>query len=240
VLPPGIDPEEFAEQQREMFEQSRMLAAGAAAQSVGLEVGLHGEGAVVEEIVPDSPAAEALEIGDTIVEINGRQIEIAQDVQGIIRARPAGTDFSITVERDGVERQVEIRSERLPEIAEGHAGLGVFLSTRAFDVELPFEIDFEALDVGGPSAGLTYSLAIADMLDEEDFARGRTIAATGEIGLQGQVAPVGGVASKAVGAEEAGADIFFVPAPQVDEAGVEMEVRGVATLADALGVLSQS
>ena len=149
--------------------------------------------------------------------------------------------FNITIEREGREQQVQIRSARLPEIANGHAGIGVFLTTRAFDVELPFEIDFErTFDVGGPSAGLTYALVIADMLDERDYARGRTIAATGEIGLRGDVAIVGGVASKAVAAEGAGADIFFVPGPQVDEAGVEIEVRGVGSLADALGVLAQS
>jgi Lon-like protease len=241
VLPPGVDPEEFAEQQRAMFEQSRLLAAAAAAQAVGFDVGLHGEGAVVEEIVPGSPAADVLQSGDTILEIDGREIEIAQDVQSVIRGRPAGTDFDMTIERDEREQQVAIRSARLPEIADGQAGIGVLLSTRGFDVELPFEIDFErGLDVGGPSAGLTYALLIADMLDERDYARGRTIAATGEIGIRGDVTPVGGVASKAVAAEDAGADIFFVPGPQVDEATAEIEVRGVGSLTDALGVLSQS
>ena len=71
--------------------------------------------------------------------------------------------------------------------------------------------------IGGPSAGLTYALAIIDMLDPADLADGRVIAATGELRPNGVVEPVGLVAMKLEVARSGDADVFLVPASQSDE-----------------------
>jgi PDZ domain-containing protein len=125
-------------------------------------------------------------------------------------------------------------------MAEGSVGIGVIIATRDLSIDLPFEIEFQEQNIGGPSAGLIYALAIADMLDPEDHAGGKIVAATGTIGIDGAVGRVGGVSAKAVSVEEAGADLFLVPQAEVDLVMIEgLEVRGVSTLGEALRVLEQ-
>jgi Lon-like protease len=127
-----------------------------------------------------------------------------------------------------------VGTEQLPDVAD-RVGIGVLLETRGLAVDLPFEIRFEDRDIGGPSAGLAYALAITDLLDDGDFAQGRTVAATGTISIDGGVGPVGGVRQKAIAVDDAGADLLFVPQGEVDEASAEgLTVRGVRTLEQAL------
>jgi PDZ domain-containing secreted protein/Zn-dependent protease/CBS domain-containing protein len=238
VVPEGIDPEQFAAEQREIFEQSRQIAAAAGARAAGLSVSVEGSGAEVLDLVPGSPAAAALEPGDVIVAIDGRSITTAQDVQSEIRARPAGTRFGIEVERGGRKVVEKITSERMPELVEGIAGIGVSLGTSDLRIDLPFQIEFRDHAIGGPSAGLAYALAVADLLDEADLAGGRTIAASGSINVDGAVDPVGGLRGKTAAADRVGADIFFVPDGQIEEVGDgDARARAVESLEDALEVL---
>ena len=113
------------------------------------------------------------------------------------------------------------------------------IETRDFDVDLPFEIEFEELNVGGPSAGLAYALAIADMLDPGDYAEGRTVAASGTITADGRVGPVGGLNQKTEAAEEAGADVLLVPQEEVSSIRrPDIKLHGVENLNDAIQVLT--
>ena len=240
VLPPGVDADEYLRQQREVFRQSRMVAAAAAARATGMKVLVRGSGAIVEDVVPASPAAEELAAGDVIVGVDDEPIDVATDLQQLIRAHPAGTRFALTVERDGQRERVRLSSAPLSEVAEGAVGIGVVVSTRDLQVDLPFEVRFEERRIGGPSAGLTYALAIVDMLNLSDLSRGDVIAATGTIDVGGDVGPVGGVDAKSAAVQEAGADLFFVPQQEVDHVDAEgVEVRGVSDLGDALEVLEE-
>jgi PDZ domain-containing protein len=165
-------------------------------------------------------------------------VRIASDLQEALTSRPAGTTFELTVERDGTEVGEEVESRRLEQLPEGGVGIGVVITTVGFDVDLPFDIEFRERNVGGPSAGLSYALAITDMLDAQDFADGQTVGATGTIDVDGEVGPVGGVEEKAVALVDAGADLFFVPEQQVDEVTTDgIDVRGVSSLEEALRVL---
>jgi Lon-like protease len=113
------------------------------------------------------------------------------------------------------------------------------VSTRDFDVELPFDIEFAERRIGGPSAGLVYALAITDLLEPGDFTEGRAVGATGTIDLDGEVGPVGGLSAKADALELAGADLFLVPDAEVtgvDES--DLEIRGVSTLEQAVQSLT--
>jgi Lon-like protease len=157
----------------------------------------------------------------------------------MITARPAGTRFRLAVERDGERSEVTVRSADLPQVA-GGTGLGVLVDTRDLRAVLPFRIRFrDRPDIGGPSAGLAYALAISDMIDRTDDAQGRAVAATGTIDADGNVGEVGGVAEKAVAVEHAGGDLFVVPVDEMTQAEdtSSLPIRGVNTLAQALQVL---
>ena len=237
VVPEGIDEDAYFIDQRRIFEESEQIAAAAAAGAVGLDVSITGTGARVEGILSGTPAARRLEPGDVIVAIDDEPIELVTDLQEIVRSRPAGTEFDIRIERAGSERTVRLESVTLPG-SEGIVGIGVQVTTRDFDVELPFDVSFKDRDIGGPSAGFVYSLAIADMLDDEDFADGRSIAATGTIDFDGTVGEIGHPDLKAVAAADEGADVFLVPQSQVDEVdNGDLEVIGVDDLERAIDQL---
>ena len=112
----------------------------------------------------------------------------------------------------------------------------------AEEFEFPVDIEIDAGGIGGPSAGLAFALDIVDELGE-DIDRGRTIVATGELALDGTVHPIGGVKQKAIGAREAGADIFLVPDGNYEEARDAVDglrVVPVSTFDEALSVLATS
>lgn len=238
LTPPGVSPEQYSETQRRVFVESRQLAAAAAAQAVGLPVTLTGTGARVLAVADGSPARGQLREGDVILSVDGRSVDLTSDLVTVIRSRPAGSELEMQLERGGQRLTVRVESEELPNLA-GGVGIGVVVETRGLDVDLPFEVSFPDRNIGGPSAGLAYALAISDMLDERDLARGRSVAATGTIDLDGDVGLVGGVPQKAIAVERAGADLFLVPEREVEQADRDgLAVRGVGELEEALALLA--
>ncbi|MFF7367108.1 YlbL family protein [Streptomyces tricolor] len=88
------------------------------------------------------------------------------------------------------------------------------------------EVDLKLADVGGPSAGLLFTLGIIDKLDGDgsggDLTGGRTIAGTGTIDAAGKVGAVGGVALKTQAARRDGATVFLVPKAECADAKAEL------------------
>jgi PDZ domain-containing secreted protein/Zn-dependent protease len=239
VLPSGVDPDAYAELQKDVFADSRQLAAVAAARAAGLDARVTGSGAEVVDVVRSAPAADVLDAGDTIVAVDGRPITTSSDLSDLVGGRPAGTEFTLTIEREGKRSDVTVRSAHLPQVS-GGTGLGVLVDTRDLRAVLPFRIRFkDRPDIGGPSAGLAYALAISDMIDRPDDAQGRAIAATGTIDAEGNVGEVGGVAEKAIAADHAGADLFLVPVDEMSQAEDTpgLDVHGTRTLTQSLQVL---
>lgn len=235
AIPAGTDRERYSSEQAILHRESRELAAAAAARELGLPAELDGSGAVVVDIVSDSPADGKLQAGDVIVAVDGVPIRLATDLAAAIAARPPGTRFVIAIERDGLRQEIRIASRRMED---GRGGIGVVAGTRGLDVRLPFQIRFRERAVGGPSAALAYALAIVDILDPQDLAGGRTIAATGTIDGEGRIGPIGGIAAKLSVARTAEAELVLVPAGNAEEvADPGLRVVGVGSVAEALSAL---
>jgi PDZ domain-containing protein len=218
-----------------MFEESRVLAAAAAARASGIPVTLTGAGVQVIGITAGSPAGKALRTGDLITAVDGTPVRTEFDLQDTVRSKPAGTRFALAVERSGKNLAVTTST------GQGNDGpaLGIVPVTKKIDVAAPFKITFVHRDIGGPSAGLAYALAIADALSTAGPSRTGVVAATGTIDRAGTVGNVGGVDLKGVGARRQGAKLFIVPADEVAAArGTVSDVKGVASLSDALALLS--
>ncbi|MCB1017101.1 MAG: PDZ domain-containing protein [Acidimicrobiales bacterium] len=118
--------------------------------------------------------------------------------------------------------------------------LGVSLGTRDQVLDLPFPVEIDTGQVGGPSAGLAFTLAVLDVLTPGELTGGADVAVTGTIDGLGNVGPIGGIGQKAAAVRDAGADVFLVPASEVDQARARaggVEVIGVETLEDALAAL---
>ncbi|MEU0342067.1 S16 family serine protease [Streptomyces bobili] len=107
------------------------------------------------------------------------------------------------------------------------------------------EVTLKLADVGGPSAGLLFSLGIIDRLDGDgsggDLTGGRTIAGTGTIDADGKVGAVGGVALKTQAARRDGATVFLVPKAECSDARSDLpeglRLIPVSTLKGAVGAL---
>jgi PDZ domain-containing secreted protein/Zn-dependent protease len=220
-----------------MFEESRVLAAAAAAQARGISVTLTGAGVQVIGTTAGSPAGGNLRTGDLITAIDGAPVHTEFDLQDAVRSKPAGTRFGLAVERDGKGLTVTTTSGK----SKDGPVLGIVPVTSKIDVAGPFKITFVHRDIGGPSAGLAYALAIADALSTAGPSRSDVVAATGTIDRTGTVGDVGGVDLKGVGARRQGANLFIVPADELAAArGTVSNVKGVASLSDALALLSRA
>jgi PDZ domain-containing protein len=181
-------------------------------------------------------------VGDTIVAIDGEVIELTEEVAEVIGARSPGDTVTMSVEHvDDTEADVEVTLGARED--DPDAGfLGVASATRELTFDVPIEVVIESGDVGGPSAGLAFTLAILDVLTPGDLTGGDEVAVTGTINPDGTVGPVGGVVQKVAAAADAGAEVFLVPADELDQAGqvsVDIRVEPVDDLDDALEVLSE-
>lgn len=243
VYPDDVSPDEVATENAEQMTGSQENAKAAALRELDLPVV---ERVVVQSIVEGAPALGKLEARDVILAVDDVEIASAEDVVEVVTGHEPGEDVTFTVKRDGEVSDVTITTtEAPPPPASGPDEPTAAAEPRAFvgiapgsGFEFPFEVDITlGEDIGGPSAGLVFALAIVDKLTPGALTAGASIAGTGSIQADGVVLPIGGIQQKVRGAREAGATVFLVPA--ADCAGaVSAEVDGiqlvrVETLADA-------
>jgi len=244
IVPPGSTAQEVAERAYAMLEESEAIAAAVALQLAGYDATITGNGVRVVDILPNSPAQAALHAGDVIVGVDGAAVgTVAALIEQLSRREP-GSRVQLQIERTGDD---EISTERvavrlLPPVEPGEPPrIGIRVETAGFVADLPFPVRIVPQKiVGGPSAGLMFTLAIYNLLTPQDLTGGRTIAGTGTISPDGAVGPIGGVAQKVVGAEIAGADYFLAPPENYADAVAAartIEVVRVATAAEAIAFL---
>ncbi len=221
------------------MEQSQKYAAAVALKALGYKVGIDPVGAQIEQTVPGYPAAKKLRKGDLIVAAEGRPVRLPDDLSRIFRTRRPGDRVELRVRRGGGVRTITVDTVRNPSDPRS-AFIGVQL--REPEITLPVSVEFDLGRVGGPSAGLAFALDLVNELGR-DIDRGRRIAATGEIRLDGSVRKVGGIKQKTTGARRSGMDLFLVPGENAAEArryADGLRVVPVDTFQQALAALATS
>jgi len=225
-----------------LMTNSKDVASYVALAHLGYDVSFSGTGAVVVQIVDGAPASGKLELGDTIVAIDGEKVELTEQVAQIVGSRAPGDTITLTIEKtDGSTDDVEVTLVARED--DPDAGfLGVATTTRDLTFNLPVDVEIDSGNVGGPSAGLAFSLAILDTMTPGDLTGGDVVAVTGTINPDSTVGAVGGVAQKVVASAEAGAEVFLVPTSELDQANSVapdgIRVEPVDDLDDALAVLA--
>lgn len=241
IRPPDVSSEEYRRLNLQAMDTSKEQALGVAFEHLGYDA-ITGSGAQIVQIVRDTPADRDLAPGDTILAVDGEPIELHSEAVNVLAERRPGDDVVLTVEDDaGDEREVQVRLASHPD-DDDRPFLGVTLRTRDPRFEFPYEVEIASDRIGGPSAGLAFTLEVLDLLTEGELTGGRLVAATGTMELDGSVGQVGGVAQKAVAVRKAGAELFLVPAGELEEArrhaGKGLQVEEVTSLEDALRILS--
>jgi PDZ domain-containing protein len=235
------DEEESRQLNQELMEDSKTTAVRVALEELGYDVA-SGSGALVAGIDPEQAGAEVLRDGDTIVAVDDEPVELGDDLVAELRERAPGDDVTLTVEAEGGRsREETVELGERPD-RPGTAYLGIGVGTRELEVDLPFDVDIDSGEVGGPSAGLAFTLSVLDVLTPGELTGGVVVATTGTINGLGEVGPVGGVAQKAAAVRGTDAALFLVPESEVAEAraaaGDDLEVVGVADLDEALAALA--
>ena len=229
---------ENREDGRLQMDQSTQIAVAVALEHLGHEI-MTPIGARIEWIVDGSPAEDGeLGEGDIVQSVDGSPILTAPALSDAIKASEPGAQATLTaLDPDGNTRTVTVTlAER-----DGLAHLGVVVTTHVEFSELPIEVTLNVENIGGPSAGLAFTLSVIDALTPEPLTGDLDVAATGTIHHDGTVGPIGGVPQKAHSTVRAGTDLFLVPASQAPEAAAVAEpsvnVVGVETLAEAIAAI---
>ena len=167
----------------------------------------------VQSIDPQSRANGTLQIGDVIVAANGRTIQTPQQLVAAVTAVRPGGAVALIVNRsagnDTRTLHLTVTTYRNPKTKKAAIGITLYETVKA---TLPYAVSIDSGDIGGPSAGLMFALAIMNRLSPVDLTHGHKIAGTGTIDIYGNVGPIGGAKQKVIGARQSGAQYMFVPA----------------------------
>lgn len=245
VRPEGVSEDEYFHAQLQMMESSQEASTVVAYQAAEEDISIDYNGVYVVSVVEGMPAEDYLKTGDRIVGINDSTIEESKDLIEYVDNKQAGDTITVDVVRDEKQLEEEITLKAFPEL-NNKVGIGIQLVTDR-RVEVNPEVNFSSGSIGGPSAGLMFSLEIYDQLTEEDLTKGYQIAGTGEVDYQGNILRIGGIDKKVIAADQEGCDIFFAANEKgaedsnyegalkaAEEIGTDMEIVPVDTFDEAL------
>lgn len=232
VFPPTKTEEQVEQENAKAFQDSETNAEAAALTYLKFKTKV-----VVNTVVGDSPATGKLEPGDQLISINGVSVATADQVREALTPTRPGQEVEIRFQRGPVTDTAKVALGTRPDELQ-HGFLGV---EPANHPDVDFDIKVSLADVGGPSAGLMFALAIVDKLSPGELNGGQFVAGTGEIDSSGQVGAIGGIPFKMVAAREAGATVFLVPAGNCQEAKQRapegLRLVKVGTLTEAVSAL---
>ncbi|MFC4949382.1 PDZ domain-containing protein [Pseudonocardia sp. GCM10023141] len=231
VYPPQKSDAEVQQENADAFTASEANAEVAALTQLHLPTRV-----VVGSVVPGSPAAGLLEVGDEIVSVSGKAVDTPIAVTDALASTKPQETVPITYKRGTEQRDAQVVLATSPYGPQGMLGVRPGIEPRAGDITISLG------DIGGPSAGLMFALAVIDKLTPDNIADGRFVAGTGTITQDGQVGPIGGIPYKMLGARGAGATTFLVPAANCDEAKANapdgLQLVKVGTLGEAVTALT--
>ena len=232
IFPPGRTEQQVKQANTQAFQDSETAAETAALRYLGYPTA-----ATVERVIGGTPADGVLKSGDELLAVDGQPVSTAEQVIEAFADTRAGQQVQVTYQRDRAPPATATITLGVSD-DRPHGFLGIVPGERA---DVPFEISIRLADVGGPSAGLIFALAIVDKLQPGALTAGASVAGTGTITPDGQIGPIGGIPFKMVAAREQGAGVFLVPAGNCAEAAQRgpdglLLVR-VGTLGDAVRAL---
>jgi Lon-like protease len=216
--------------------QSQDAAAIAALRYLGLPVTLT---VTVGAITAGSPADGHLQTGDRIISVDGTPVTTADDVHKAVVKHQPGEQVVFVVERDGKTVTVPLTTVESTDSGPKRSVVGFSV---AVGYTSPVKVTIALDDVGGPSAGLMFTLGIIDKLTQPQENGGKHVAGTGTMDENGKVGAIGGIRQKMAAARADGATIFLVPAANCGEAMMQvpegLRLVKVTDVTDALSGMS--
>jgi len=214
IRPEGETESEYSNRQLHMMEDSKEQATVVAYTNAKKDINIKYNGVYVMSVIKGMPAENILQVGDRLFSVDGHDMKSSEEFIKYVSGKKKGDIVKLKLERDGKTIEIKVPLAVFPKEQTGEkedkVGLGILLVTdRKVEVNPPVEINTEK--IGGPSAGLMFSLEIYNQLIDEDLTKGYKIAGTGTIGYDGEVGPIGGIQQKIVAADKSDIEIFFAP-----------------------------
>jgi len=225
-----------------LMRQSKDSAVVTALAKLGYHVTPTQTGALIEDVTRGTPADGAVQVGDTIVAVDGQPIASRDDLVAGLGAHKPGDVVTL-----GIEDSNGKRTDKTVTLADhpdkpGTGFLGVAAVDRLSYPSLPFDVTIDSQRIGGPSAGLAFTLGLLDQLTPGDLTGGKEVAATGTISPDGTVGEIGGIQQKVTTVRRAHVKYFLVPVEDAADArGAspgDVQIVPVHTLDDALTFLA--
>lgn len=273
VLGTDSNEDEYNQRQEYNMMSSQSNAIQAAYKKAGIPYTIQGDGVLVLHVQKGMPAAQVLQVGDLIIEADGQTVRQPGDLTSRLKGKQAGDRVALAFKRKEETKRAEVTLGVIPSPSpspgaspapsaspQGGPSVGIGITLGSVQSVQPHDeskkVTVSAGDIGGPSAGLMFSLEIYNRLVAGDITKGYRIAGTGEIDPEGHVGVIGGIKYKVMAADREKAEIFFAPAdwtspngqtlPNYSEAaeqarkiGTTMKVVPVKTMQDALDYLSK-
>ena len=208
VYPPGETDAASRKQGAVEMVSSQDAAVAVALTELGIK---YDDTTKVLTVDPKAPAGDVLEPETWSSRSTGSRSTTPSQVEKAVVASGAGKALDVRIERAGAERTVTLT----PEEKDGKPRVRIeLLPSYRFPFQVTVGIDDQ---IGGPSAGLMFSLGIYDTLTPGSMTGG-VVAGTGTIASNGKVGPIGGIQQKIAAARETGAELFLVPSGNCREA----------------------
>lgn len=242
LVPKGVSDQAARQADLREMAVSQQIAAAVALRYLGYKVVAKPSGVIVDAVEPQSHAYGELRPADVITGVNGVSTPTVGSLRTQIDKLHPGDTARMSVRRGSQTLTVSARTIHDPTRPGDHAIVG-FAPDQAATIKLPLKVSIDAGNVGGPSAGLAFTLQVLAELGR-NVTHGYKVAATGQIELNGDVTAIGGVEQKTYGVREAHADVFLVPVDGGNAAEAEHYAHGlkiipVTTFRQALRALAK-
>lgn len=251
VRSPHESDEEYNVRQLKLMSDSQINALQVAFEQAELPYELINNGVFVLNVLEGGAADGTLQAGDQVLSLDGNEFSAQQEFVDYISSKKEGESVEVVYERDDREITDKIELAPLPSEPD-RVGLGIsFVENK--DIMTTPKVEIDSDSIGGPSAGLMFTLEIINQLLEEDITKGYNVAGTGTMASDGSVGRIGGIDQKIIAADNEGIEIFFAPDDEAEGAAEtnydvametagkidsDMEVVPVKTVDDALDYLS--
>lgn len=207
---------DYDHRQLKIMENSQQMATIVAFQLANEPIEVRNEGVIVSGTIKEMPADKKLQVGDVIIAVDDKKIDEASELLDYLKDKKEGDAVQLTIVRNNKEKKIILPFEKFPSKYvenkdDSRYGIGIVGPVTKTVVHTEKQVTFDTDNIGGPSAGLMFTLEIYSQLTDKDVTKGYKIAGTGEILENGKIGPIGGIAQKVVAAHKAGADIFFAP-----------------------------
>ncbi|MCB5950772.1 PDZ domain-containing protein [Enterococcus sp. BWT-B8] len=248
---------EYEQIQQYYMDSSQNAAIEQALRLAGIDYRMEYKGVYVLTIDEESDFKNKIEVGDTVTGVDGKIFENSEELIEYVKSQEVGQKVTVTFLHDGEEKEA---SGRLMELSTKNPGIGIGLTDHT-EIETDVDVRIDAGSIGGPSAGLMFTLQTYELLTGKEIRKGHEIAGTGTINSEGTVGRIGGIDKKVVTASENGAEIFFAPDDEIsdelkeeypetktnyeealaaaEKIGTDMKIVPVKTVQDALDYLNE-